>query len=178
MAEDTKVVDTTEQKTDGSQQEVKMIPKSEAEQAFKARDEAKAKAQALEAQLNKIKDDELAKQGDFKTLLEQKEKELSTIKTELESVKPFKEKWTQFELQERETIKKAMGDKWKDTFDTLDISVLKDMLQFVPQGKDGNPHSPANAGSGTVKAYKDMSVDEIVAARLAGKPMQIVSQRN
>ena len=175
MADEQKAPDSAEQKPDGNQAEVKMIPRSEAEIAFKARDEYKAKFNALEAQVNKSKEEELAKQGDFKTLLEQKEKELAEKSARLESALKAESELEVLKKTERETIKKAMGDKWKDSFDTLEIGVLKDMLQFVPSGKDGSPHSPANAGSGQQKAYKDMTVDELVKARQSGQPMRLVT---
>lgn len=172
MAEE-KALDGAEQKPDGNQGEVKMIPKSEAEIAFKKRDEANAKAQALEAQLNKIKEDELAKQGDYKSLVDQKEKEIIGLKSELESAKPFKEKWTAFETQEKETIKKSLGDKWKPTFESLDLNTLKDMsLAIVAQGKDGSPHNPAHSGGNGSKKIENMTNQEFAEfRRLGGNPL-------
>jgi hypothetical protein len=157
---------------DGNQPEVKMIPKSEAEQAFKARDEAKATASALKAQLDKIAEDKLKEQGDFKSLLDQREKELAEVKAKLEPALKAVDELNQLKAQEKESIKKLMGDKWETDFENLDLGMLKKIKdKFVTVGKDGNPHSPASTGSGQQKAYKDLSVDEIVALRKSGQPM-------
>ena len=135
--------------------------KSELQKVIKQRDEAKEKIR-LEDE-NRLKE-----QNKYKELYETKEQELARLTDEKKQLETYKTKFEEFETAQRATLKTAFGDKWKPSFDTLDISVLRDLAETSLGDKYLYTPPKSGGGQGAKKDPKDMSEAEYIAYRNAG----------
>lgn len=129
--------------------------KTEIKKIAEQRDAAKQEAVKLREESARQAEEKLKEQNKYKELYETKEQELIRLAEEKKTLETYKVKWDDFETAEKTRIKTAFGDKWKPTFDTLDLTVLKDLAETTLG--NSHLHTPPNGGSGSGGKDKDPS---------------------
>ena len=120
----------------------------ELKKVIKERDEAKSKNRETE-------EAEALKKGNYEKLIEDLKGEISTTKSELETVKVKATQFDEYEKRKRDSIKKDLGEKYKPSMDKLDISDLEELAETLklPESK---PHDAGDGkgGDGVKNPFK------------------------
>ena len=105
-------------------------------------------SEALVSQFNKEKED-----AKMKTMEEQKQFESLSeeLKTQVETLAPFKERWEAYEASKRESLMSQVPEEDKEQFSKLNLQQLEFMVNKLHQAKPSNP----NPAPGAVRSLKD-----------------------
>lgn len=129
--------------------------KSEARKAFEKRDEFKQKLETIERET-------LEKGNEFKPLYEQELNEKTTLKSQLEEVLPYKDKWNTYEATRKEFLLGKVADedlkKVYQKYDLVDLELVVAKLETKPVPTDGS------RGGGGSFNYDGKKWDEISSA--------------
>ena len=106
---------------------------------------SEARVAELEAKINSIKDDRLKEQNKFQELYEQ-------TKSELDTVKPVAEKWTNYEATERESLLNQVPEDEKAEWENSPLNLLK---KYVAKStiKTNNPSHVDNLSRGKTTEF-------------------------
>ena len=106
---------------------------------------SEARVAELEAKINSIKDDRLKEQNKFQELYEQ-------TKSELDTVKPVAEKWTNYEATERESLLNQVPEDEKADWENSPLNLLK---KYVAKStiKTNNPSHVDNLSRGKTTEF-------------------------
>jgi len=147
--------DQAEKPTGGSDAELNKILErvsyleGELKTAIGERDDAKGK-------LKQIDDEKKIQDGKLEELLAEREKSISSLTSELESSKATAEKWNKFEENRRAKIKESLGDKYKDSFDKIDLIDLEDIAKVLSD----SPGNGVDTDNSTPKVKKISLTDK------------------
>lgn len=140
--------------------------KTEIKKIAEQRDEAKRKALELEGQLAKLQEDKLKEQNRYMELYESEKQKNGTFQEKISQLEVKSQKLDEIYSMQKERIKTALGDKWKPTFDNLDLTALENIAEIALGSS--HLHTPPNGGSGgggKQKDPKDMTEAEYFAYR-------------
>ena len=89
----------------------------------------------------------------MKTMEEQKQFESLSeeLKTQVETLSPFKERWEAYEANKRESLMSQVPEEDKEQFGKLNLEQLEFMINKLNQTKPSNP----NPAPGAVRSLKD-----------------------
>lgn len=135
---------------------------NDANKAMKAKLAEYEKKEAEEAEKKRLADEEEAKKkGEFEKLLTQKDQELADFKKQQETWKAREETVTSRNTERVETLKKELGEGWKDyeTFisDIKDPFTLSQKLDSIEKIAWSKKSSGSTGGSNMPSGWKDTS---------------------
>lgn len=105
-------------------------------------------SEALVSQFNKEKED-----AKMKTMEEQKQFESLSeeLKTQVETLAPFKERWEAYEASKRESLMSQVPEEDKEQLSKLSLEQLEFIINKLNQAKPSNP----NPAPGAVRSLKN-----------------------
>lgn len=130
---------------------------SELKKVIKERDEAKGK-------LRGISDEEALKKGEYEKLLQERNTELETLKTQLAEAGEFKTKYEAFETQTKAELLESLSDEHKDIAKDLPLEKLKAYVKVNSEKKletDGSRSGGKLTFTTDGKEWKDFTSKEL-----------------
>lgn len=144
---------------------------SESKKAFEERDKAKRDAaeferlKTVESDFKKIKDAELEKNNEFKTLAENAKAELETANKKLAELEPLKnqleEKLTAVETARKTELIEQLDDSYKDFAKDLSIDKLTDFVKLHKKVETTNGKPGQMTFTTEGKKWEDFSTAEL-----------------
>jgi len=151
----------------GSEPEVKQeqeklaFLQAEAQKAFKARDELKAKLKSLEEA------DEM-KKGNYEKVIADKTNEFEQLKAEAEELKQIKEKFDSFQKAMKDELLAELSDEHKAIAGDLEIDKLREYVK-LNKSTTNSMDSARTGGSGAIdvtgKKWDDLNREELIALK-------------
>ena len=140
------------QEGSGSEPEAKQEDKlaflqAEAQKAFKARDELKAKLKSLEEA------DEM-KKGNYEKVIADKTNEFEQLKAEAEELKQIKEKFDSFQKAMKDELLGELSEEHKAIAGDLELDKLREYVK-LNKATTNSMDSARTGGSGTIDFNKD-----------------------
>ena len=120
---------------------------AEAQKAFKARDELKAKLKSLEEA------DEM-KKGNYEKVIADKNQENEQLKAETERLKQIEEKFASFEKAQRSELLGELSDEHKAIAGDLELDKLREYVK-LNKATTNSMDSARTGGSGAIDFNKD-----------------------
>ncbi len=128
---------------------------AEAKKAFEKRDELKQKLEAIEKE-------KLESTNQFQDLYKKEQENSTTLKSQLEEVLPYKEKWTSYETARRETLLNDIDDP--DLKKVGEKMELSDLETFAVKIKKPTVSTDSARGGGKIeydgKKWDELSSDD------------------
>lgn len=134
----------------------------------KARQELKKELDAMRAERQKEQDEKLKEDGKLKELLDKKEQELATLKSELEAHKTKSTEWDNYQSSKRKTLIDKIPEADRlESFNTLPLSDLEKLADRfstkhpldVDSG-NGKPPKPTELTEAEKEQAKRMGLSE------------------
>jgi DNA repair exonuclease SbcCD ATPase subunit len=156
---ETEVKQETEVKTE------KVYPESVVKDLIAQRDSLKSyktKVEEYEQMIKEAQDEKLKENEDYKTLLDNKEKDLAELKSALENAKQYETKYTELDSSIRTALLSKLPDEMKEV--AMDLTTAK-LQKFVELNKAETPAMDnGRAGSSKInldgKKWDDFSSEE------------------
>lgn len=156
---ETEVKQETEVKTE------KVYPESVVKDLIAQRDSLKSyktKVEEYEQMIKEAQDEKLKENEDYKTLLDNKEKDLAELKSALENAKQYETKYTELDSSIRTALLSQLPDEMKEV--AMDLTTAK-LQKFVELNKAETPAMDnGRAGSSKInldgKKWDDFSSEE------------------
>ena len=130
---------------------------AEAQKAFKARDELKAKLKSLEEA------DEM-KKGNYEKVIADKTNEFEQLKAEAEELKQIKEKFDSFQKAMKDELLAELSDEHKAIAGDLELDKLREYVK-LNKTTTNSMDSARTGGSGAVnvtgKVWEDFTLEEL-----------------
>ena len=154
------------QEGSGSNPEAKQEDKlaflqAEAQKAFKARDELKAKLKSLEEA------DEIRK-GNLEKVIADKNQENEQLKAETERLRQIEEKFALFEKAQRSELLGDLSDEHKAIAGDLELDKLREYVK-LNKATTNSMDSARTGGSGAIdvtgKKWDDLNREELIALK-------------
>lgn len=134
---------------------------AEAQKAFKARDELKAKLKSLEEA------DEM-KKGNYEKVIADKTQEFEQLRAEAEELKQIKEKFDSFQKAMKDELLAELSDEHKAIAGDLELDKLREYVK-LNKATTNSMDSARTGGSGTIdvtgKKWDDLNREELIALK-------------
>ena len=134
---------------------------AEAQKAFKARDELKAKLKSLEEA------DEM-KKGNYEKVIADKTQEFEQLKAEAEELKQIKEKFDSFQKAMKDELLAELSDEHKAIAGDLELDKLREYVK-LNKATTNSMDSARTGGSGAIdvtgKKWDDLNREELIALK-------------
>ncbi len=134
---------------------------AEAQKAFKARDELKAKLKSLEEA------DEM-KKGNYEKVIADKTNEFEQLKAEAEELKQIKEKFDSFQKAMKNELLAELSDEHKAIAGDLELDKLREYVK-LNKATTNSMDSARTGGSGAIdvtgKKWDDLNREELIALK-------------
>jgi len=131
----------------------------------KIRQELKKELEDLKAKQQKEQDEKLKEDGKLKELLDKKEQELLTVKTELEQVKSKATEWDNYQSTKRKSLIDRIPEV--DRLESFNLLPLND-LEKLTEKFSTKPALSTDDGGGKPPKPNELSEDEKVRAKQMG----------
>ncbi len=134
---------------------------AEAQKAFKARDELKAKLKSLEEA------DEM-KKGNYEKVIADKTNEFEQLKAEAEELKQIKEKFDSFQKAMKNELLGELSDEHKAIAGDLELDKLREYVK-LNKATTNSMDTARTGGSGAIdvtgKKWDDLNREELIALK-------------
>jgi hypothetical protein len=134
---------------------------AEAQKAFKARDELKAKLKSLEEA------DEM-KKGNYEKVIADKTQEFEQLKAEAEELKQIKEKFDSFQKAMKDELLAELSDEHKAIAGDLELDKLREYVK-LNKATTNSMDTARTGGSGAIdvtgKKWDDLNREELIALK-------------
>lgn len=134
---------------------------AEAQKAFKARDELKAKLKSLEEA------DEM-KKGNYEKVIADKTNEFEQLKAEAEELKQIKEKFDSFQKAMKNELLAELSDEHKAIAGDLELDKLREYVK-LNKATTNSMDTARTGGSGAIdvtgKKWDDLNREELIALK-------------
>ena len=134
---------------------------AEAQKAFKARDELKAKLKSLEEA------DEM-KKGNYEKVIADKTQEFEQLKAEAEELKQIKEKFDSFQKAMKDELLGELSDEHKAIAGDLELDKLREYVK-LNKATTNSMDTARTGGSGAIdvtgKKWDDLNREELIALK-------------
>ena len=134
---------------------------AEAQKAFKARDELKAKLKSLEEA------DEM-KKGNYEKVIADKNQEVEQLKAEAERLKPFQEKFSSVMKAMKDELLAELSEEHKAIAGDLELDKLREYVK-LNKATTNSMDSARTGGSGAIdvtgKKWDDLNREELIALK-------------
>ena len=134
---------------------------AEAQKAFKARDELKAKLKSLEEA------DEM-KKGNYEKVIADKTQEFEQLKAEAEELKQIKEKFDSFQKAMKDELLAELSDEHKAIAGDLELDKLREYVK-LNKATTNSMDSARTGGSGAIdvtgKKWDDLNREELITLK-------------
>lgn len=166
MEENKSLPDGTEQSGSETQepkqdQDKLAFLQAEAQKAFKARDELKAKLKSLEEA------DEM-KKGNYEKVIADKTQEFEQLKAEAEELKQIKEKFDSFQKAMKDELLAELSDEHKAIAGVLELDKLREYVK-LNKATTNSMDTARTGGSGAIdvtgKKWDDLNREELIALK-------------
>lgn len=134
---------------------------AEAQKAFKARDELKAKLKSLEEA------DEM-KKGNYEKVIADKTNEFEQLKAEAEGLKQIKEKFDSFQKAMKDELLAELSEEHKAIAGDLELDKLREYVK-LNKATTNSMDTARTGGSGAIdvtgKKWDDLNREELIALK-------------
>ena len=139
--------------------------KAEAGNAFKTRDEVKAK-------LKELQDAEEMKKGNYEKLLSEREQELGGLRTEIETLSTIKTEFEKLQSYLKDELLSQLSEDHKAIASSLDLEKLRAYVK-INSGKTPGMDTGRPGGNARIdisgKEWDDFSIEELRQLKQANK---------
>lgn len=119
----------------------------------------------LKSQLKELQDADAERKGDLEKLLNDKKIEIEDLTGQLNSVKGEADNWKKYKESRIESVKKEMGDKWRESYANLPLEDLEALPATLAPPKV--PDTDGGGGKEDAKTVsKNLTAEEKAKARM------------
>jgi hypothetical protein len=151
------------------------IPKSRLAKEIQEAKEAQAKLAAIEAAQKTAEDERMRKNGEIEKLLESERTDHAKTKAERDAEKKEADEYRKLRKATIESYKKQLGDKWRDSYETLP---LEDLAVIAGQQIPILGVITAGGKPPEVPSEIEALQKQVVEAQKAGRIVDVVALRN